>query len=87
MRFLILLPVFAFCDIHTDIQRCYNWNPPLWDYIIKNQSQDRVVVDIYSMCIPRGADEIKRQYHKSKAQKNLSDYELKLYKEMKGLAK
>lgn len=88
MKYLLaFLPVFALCDIYADIEKCYNWNPPLWDYIIKNQSQDRAVVDIYTMCIPRGANDIKSNYHKVKAQKNLSDYELKLYEIMKGLAK
>lgn len=60
--------------IANDIKKCYLWNPPLWNYIIKNHSQEKVVNDIMTMCNPRTSGSLKKTWHLYNNQQKLNDY-------------
>ena len=68
-------------NIQTELKQCYEWNPRLWDGIIKNDNIDYVVDRIFVMCNPRFGKNIKKEYNIAKKANNLNSYYNLVYNE------
>ena len=81
--FAILVLTIPLCanSITTELKQCYEWNPRLWDGIIKNDNIDYVVDRIFTMCNPRFGKNLKKEYNIAKKSNSLNSYYNLVYSE------
>ena len=79
---------FKESKIIYELKYCYDWNPVLWDYILKKEDIRELWAETAAVCVGRlDLKTLKKEHRLARETKSTGEFYVKIYATMKEISK